>query len=164
MDQNQLTALFRRLGARDPEAWARSQVEEGMPQLARFLFLRQAWRNTVREGDSRWIDAAIERAQADPNAPFAGIGLALGRLRGQGAADADVTDVVRGMQAEFLFRLCYLLDDPGEVEPEVADVAWRLVQLDADGNSADTISGLHESVLETDPTGRQMRRRPDESR
>src|SRR5687768_4776329 len=31
-----LTAVLERLGARDPRAWARSQVSEGIPQLARF--------------------------------------------------------------------------------------------------------------------------------
>jgi len=44
MNQKELAALFQKLGARDPDHWARSQVEEGVPQLARFLFLRQAWR------------------------------------------------------------------------------------------------------------------------
>jgi len=42
MNQEQLTALFQKLGARHPEGWARSQIKEGIPQLARFLFLRQA--------------------------------------------------------------------------------------------------------------------------
>ena len=35
----------------DPESWASSQVEEGIPQLARYLFLRQAWGCVVREDD-----------------------------------------------------------------------------------------------------------------
>jgi hypothetical protein len=43
MNQDELTALFKKVGARKPEGWARSQIEEGIPQLARFLFLRQAW-------------------------------------------------------------------------------------------------------------------------
>jgi hypothetical protein len=64
------------------------------------------------------------------------------------------------MQAELLFSLCYLIEDPGDVEPEVEDVAWALVQVDAEGTVLDTIGGLHESVLETDPTGREMRPRP----
>jgi hypothetical protein len=38
----ELTELFARLGAPRPESWARSQLEEGIPQLARFVFLRQA--------------------------------------------------------------------------------------------------------------------------
>ena len=51
----QLTELFRKLGADDPEGWAGSQVREGFPQLARFLFLRQAWRKIVGKHDETWI-------------------------------------------------------------------------------------------------------------
>jgi hypothetical protein len=159
MNQKELAAMFRRLGARDPEGWARSQVEEGIPQLARYLFLRQAWRQVVKEGDSGWIEASIERAQTHPDEPYAGVGHALTKLRALGTTDEEITDVVRGMQAQLLFSLCYLLDDPGEVEPEVEDVAWVLAQVDTEGNVLGTVGGLHESVLETDPTGREMRPR-----
>jgi hypothetical protein len=159
-DLTQLTKLFDELGAHDPEGWARSQIEEGVPQLARYLFLRQAWRSVVPEGDSSWIDAAIERAKNHPDEPYAGAGLALARLRAKGATDEELTDLVRAMQAELLFSFCYLLEDPGEVEDAVSDITWSLVQIDDEGNALETIGGLHESVLETDPTGREMRPRP----
>jgi hypothetical protein len=159
MTQRELAALFRKLGARDPETLARSQLQEKIPQLARFLFLRQAWRNIVGEEDATWIDARIARAEQEPNEPFAGVGLALKKLRARGAGDDEVIDLVRGMQAELLFSFCYLLEDPGEIEPEVADVSWILAQIDEEGNVLGSISGLHESVLETDPTGREMRPR-----
>jgi hypothetical protein len=159
MKQAQLAALFRKLGAIDPEEWAQSQIEEGIPQLARFLFLRQAWRLVVREGDSTWIGHALAHAEARPADPYAGAGHALRKLRDRGASDEELTDLVRAMQAELLFRFSYLLEDPGDLEPEVSDVSWSLVQTDSDGNVLNNISGLHESVLETDPTGREMRPR-----
>lgn len=163
MDKRQelatLTGLFDRLGARNPEGWARSQIDEGIPQLPRYLFLRQAWRNIVPEGDSRWIDAAIARAKSHPNEPYAGAGLALARLLAKGATDDDMTELVRAMQAELLFSFCYLLEDPGEVEDAVSGIAWALVQIDGEGDVLQTIRGLHESVLETDPTGREVRPR-----
>jgi hypothetical protein len=56
-----------------------------------------------------------------------------------------------------LFGLCQLLEDPGEVEPEAADVAWSLFQVNDEGTPLAAINGLHESVLETDPTGREMK-------
>ena len=115
MIQKELAALFRRLGARDPEGWARSQLQEEIPQLARFLFLRQAWRTIIGEEDATWIDANIARAEREPNEPFAGVGLALKKLRARGAADDEIIDLVRGMQAELLFSLCYLLEDPGDL-------------------------------------------------
>ena len=60
-DLDELTALFKKFGARDPTVWAKSQLEEGIPQLQRFLFLRQAWRNVVSENDagSKRISRAI---------------------------------------------------------------------------------------------------------
>lgn len=79
----------------------------------------------------------------------------------RGATDEEITDVVRAMQANLLFSLCYVLEDPGAVEPKAADIAWALVQVDGEGNVVAIINGLHESVLETDPTRREMRPRPD---
>lgn len=155
-----LTKLFARLGAPNPEAWAESQLHDGVPQLARFLFLRQAWREVLADGDTSWIDSWIEESRGAPDAPYAGVGAALARLRSSGADDRDLTELVRGMQAQLLFALCYQLEGPGELEPGVQDVLWALVQINEDGEVLGHIGGLHESVLETDPTGREMRPRP----
>lgn len=154
-----LTQLFAELGAPDPEGWARSQLGEGLPQLARFLFLREAWRAVLAEGDTAWIDPTIAASRAQPDAPFAGVGAALARLRDAGARDEDIAEVVRGMQAAALFAFCRLVDDPGLPEPELSDVSWALVQVSPGGEVLAQIAGLHESVLETDPTGREMRPR-----
>lgn len=154
-----LTSLFEKLGAPNPESWAKSQIERGISQLHRFLFLRQAWSSIIQE-DSSWIHVQIKHSEKDQNAPFAGIGLALKHALKKGISENDLTDIARGMQAELLFALCYLLEDPSFEEPELGDIGWCLVETDASLDpSADVISGLHESVLETDPTGREMRPR-----
>ena len=153
-----LTALFRKLGAREPELWAKSQLEERIPQLSRYLFLRQAWRLIVgADDDPGWIDSYIRNAEAKPDAPYSGSGHALRSLRARGATDVELNELVRGIQAELLFGLCYLLEYPGDVEPEARDIAWALFRLDEDGRPVEPIAGLHESVLETDPTGREAR-------
>jgi hypothetical protein len=158
-DINALIRRFAALGASDPETWARSQVEEGIPQLARFLFLRQAWQHVVPDDDPAWITAEMKAANDDPEAPFAGVGHALARLKANGASDADLTDLVRGMQVNLLSSLCYLLEDPGlDGDPEAEDISWALCQITEEG--AVPVNGLHESVLESDPTGREMRPRP----
>ena len=155
-DLEKLTSIFAKLGADDPESWARSQIDEGIPQLARFLFLRQAWKLIIDEDDEKWID--IYRAPAaKPNEPGAGIGPALNRLLSSGANKKDITEVVRVMQWELLFCFCYLLEDPGDVEDEVRDLGWALFQVNEEGEPIVPINGLHESVLEMDPTGREMR-------
>jgi len=157
-----LTALFRKLGAPDPEGWARSQVEEGIPQLARFLFLRQAWRGVVSENDPTWIDRAIAHAEEDSDAPYAGAGYALSSLRARGATDFELTELVRAMQAELLFHIAYILGDSSDLEPLADEIRWALVQTDEDDQPIAVVDGLHESVLETDPTGREARPRRSE--
>lgn len=151
--------IFRKAGARGPEGWARSQVEEGIPQLARFLFLRRAWEYIVSEDDSSWIDRVIIHDDKRPADPYAAVGHALKSLRAKGATDEEITDLVRGIQAELLFGLCYMLEDPGDVPDGVTPVDWGLFRLDEHGNPVEPIRGLHESVLDTDPTGREMRPR-----
>jgi hypothetical protein len=159
-NESQLRQLFSRVGAKDPEGWARSQAQEGINQLHRFLFLRQAWSNVVSEGDHAWMESAISRAEAYPDEPYAGVGGALKRLMNAGASRDDLSDLVRGMQAQLLFNLCYLLEDPSLAEPELAEVGWALVETDSEFEpTGRTIGALHESVLETDPTGRAMRPR-----
>lgn len=158
-ERSDLTELFRVLGAPHPEGWAASQVDEGIPQLHRFLFLRQAWKAIYSENSTSWIDAAIINAQRQPDAPYAAMGTALAALRTKGIADGEITDLVRGAQAELLFQLCYLLEDPDITEEGARNVGWGLFTVDEDGAPGEPITALHESVLDTDPTGREMRPR-----
>jgi hypothetical protein len=162
VNQKELADLFRKLGAPHAETWAKSQIQEGIPQLARFLFLRQAWRKVASEEDTSWIGRWIERYESHPTEPFAGQGRALKQLRARGATDEEITDLVRAREAELLFSFCYLLEDPEINDSGADDVTWGLFQTDDDGNPLVPlmrIGGLHESVLETDPTGREMRPR-----
>jgi len=53
MKASRLTHLFEVAGAPDPQSWAESELSEDIPQLARFLFLRQAWRLVVADTDRR---------------------------------------------------------------------------------------------------------------
>ena len=159
-DKKNLAELFRELGARDPEGWASSQTSEGINQLHRFLFLRQAWERVISEDDDSWIDEEIANSEKSPRQPFAGIGLALARMQARGVAREDIVDLTRGMQARMLFDFCYLLADPSIIESSVEDIGWALVETDSDFEpTGEVISGLHESVLDTDPTGREMRPR-----
>jgi len=65
MTEAELTNLFAHLGAREPAAWARSQINENIPQLARFLFLRQAWKLVVPEKDRTWIAQEMQEMNMD---------------------------------------------------------------------------------------------------
>jgi len=163
MNLQELTALFRKLGAEDPEGWSRSQIREGIPQLARFLFLKQAWKMVVSEDDREWIS---EARRVDPNDPGGDLAPAIARILAAGGTESDLTKVVRIMQWQLLFGLCYLLDDPEHmrddretIQKEAGDILWSLFQVDENCSPLAVVGGLHESVLETEPTGREMRPR-----
>ena len=159
-NHKKLAELFRVLGARDPEGWAASQNLEGINQLHRFLFLRQAWEQVIPEDNDAWIEQEIANSEKNPGEPFTGIGHALLRMQDKGIAREDIVDLARGMQARLLFDLCYLLSDPSILESSVEDLGWALVETDDNFEpTGAVISGLHESVLDTDPTGREMRPR-----
>src|SRR5688572_11232405 len=112
-DIAELTKLFERLGAPDAELWARSQIEDGIPQLQRFLFLRQAWRNVGDENDVNWIERQIAEFERYPTEPYAGVGSALKRCLAKGVSSQDLAEIARGARAEMLFQISYMLDDPG---------------------------------------------------
>ncbi|GGO52389.1 hypothetical protein [Roseovarius pacificus] len=160
---HQLTELFRALGAQRPEQWASSQIQEKIPQLHRYLFLKQAWAQVVDETDDSWIERIIESARRNPEGPFSGQGHALERMLSLGVDRSDIVDLVRCSQAEMISGLCYLLDDPSlydEEDERVRDTGWCLVATDENLEpTREIIGGLHESVLGTDPTGREMRPR-----
>ncbi len=69
MTEAELADLFARLGAREPDAWARSQINENIPQLARFLFLRQAWKLVGPEEDRPWIAQEMQEMNMDAQGP-----------------------------------------------------------------------------------------------
>lgn len=155
----ELTKLFASLGASEPELWATSQMDEGIPQVLRFMFLKQAWNYIVTEGDTAWIDEQIENAKKYPEEPYAGLGVALEHCLEHGADPKRLSEIARCLQAQMLFNLGYLLDGPAySMSESLDDVAWGLFQVDEEGKPfGEQIGGLDESVLEMDPTGREMR-------
>ena len=103
MNEQELTDLLARLGAPNPAGWARSQIREGMPQLVRFVFLRQAWKLIVASGDTKWIE---QQLQVSAHEPLGAIASALTRLLAQDVQKEDLTTVVKVMQCRLLFSLC----------------------------------------------------------
>lgn len=152
----ELKALFAKYGAKSPESWARSQLDEGIPQLQRFLFLRQAWSQVVRTGDEEWIQRWRQAAERDHDGSHAPVAHALKTCLEKGVSAKELIDIVRGVQSEFLFQLCYLLEDPMFTEEELQNFSWGLFEIDKDGDPiGPRIFALHESVYETDPTREQ---------
>jgi hypothetical protein len=150
VNRTELIEAFRSLGAPDPEAWAASQIEEGIPQLHRYAFLKQAWGTAVGPDNTSWIEN-MQRGQG------AAAG-ALSRLVDTGCSAEDLTQVVRAMQADLLFSVCYLLDCPDPEDVGDNTIGWGLFTCDTDDQPGEKITGLHESLLETDPCVEGSRR------
>jgi hypothetical protein len=148
-----LTETFRRAGAIDAESWARSQLAEGIPQLAIFSFAKALWNGVIQE-DDKWIDQEIEWAKSHPRSPCAQSGSALEEMLAKGVSRQAITDLVRVFQYSVLYHACLILD--GSRVEDVPITEWTLHQVDENGKPIAIIQGLHEVLLSMDPTGREM--------
>jgi hypothetical protein len=71
-----------------------------------------------------------------------------------------IAELVRVMQWQVLAGLALQLGDPSVVEYPSKDlprVHWILFEVDEDGEPLHPIDGLIESVLDAEPSGREMR-------
>jgi hypothetical protein len=150
-DPDDFAALLRKLGARRPEIWVVPTEKGRRQELLRFLFLREAWSVVVEKGSSVWIENYLRYGRQLPAGSLGEAGRALKRIREAGAADQDITTLVRQLQAHVLFQICYLIDGTALREPEVADIQWNIFEVDEDGNPLLAFDALAEYVGETDP-------------
>src|SRR4051812_13061607 len=97
---------FKELGAQDPKEWARSEISDNIPQLARFMVLRALW----REGISPWMDAGALREVA-----------AARRLIDAGADPHDVLLVARAGAYEAVAAAVHILDEGGDPDARESD-------------------------------------------
>jgi hypothetical protein len=137
---------FSQRGVGDPEGWARSEISEDVAQMTRFLFLTAVWRR---------MKGAVSDALVSESATS---------LLEAGCDRGTMETLVKSAVYQLAFELCYLLDEPdgttwtedgvrrSDVEP--TDRRWQLREVRPDGSlSFRDVSGLHESLLETDPSG-----------
>ena len=145
----QLAAIFRELGVTDPQSWARSEVEEGIPQLAMVLFLQLARSSIDDLRDVRVLRDTIRRAGGRESTE------ALRRLVDAGTSTSDLLQVVRDVLRDYLTQICFLLDDTSAIRfsgwpraAELEKIHWGLFAVDHRGRPGPDMSGLHEIVGE----------------
>jgi hypothetical protein len=156
----ELTEVFRNYGADDPEGLARSEVEQGIPQLAVFSFAKALWACIVDEDDDHWIDQEVERAKDGPNDPCAQIGPALQEMLSKGVSRRAIADLVRVVQYGVLSHVVSVIN--GSDGEDVPIRGWKLYQTDEEGYPVMALHGLRDMLPQLDPTGRAMRpREPD---
>jgi hypothetical protein len=132
---------MRELGADNPEGWAQSEIEEGIAQEARFLFLRAIWPTLIQP-------------LADPNVmrryP------AVARLLDAGANPDDLSRALRAVAYETAFGVIERVDEGHDADAPDDAPGWLLVEtVNADTLTGRDVGGLHESLQSLDPTGRE---------
>lgn len=170
---------FRALGAGDPEGWAASEVEEDIPQLARFLFLRSLWRGAEqwKQPPEAWFaemvpqpaeeDAATEEdddtptlvasssggvVDEDVDPPFGAAEQAVRRILTAGADPEDLKEVARAIFLHTAFDAVHTVDEGHDPEAGEGVPGWLLVEVGADlVLTGRVIPGLHEDLLTTEP-------------
>ncbi|MEU1077300.1 MULTISPECIES: hypothetical protein [unclassified Streptomyces] len=121
-------------------AWARSEIDENQPQLARFVLLRSLWRGAI---DGWAAPGALEQVPAAR------------RLLDAGADRDDLVVLARAIAYEAVFAVVDELDCGGDVNVSGVDVGWAVMESGEDGCSTGRpLSGLHEDLLTMDPSGR----------
>jgi hypothetical protein len=138
---DELTRRMTELGAPDPSAWARSEIDEGIPQQTRYLFLRSIWPEIIdryaSEDNVREIPAAA-------------------RLLEDGASLADLATALRAVAYAAAFEVINRVDDGYDHYAPSGSPGWNLIEVDADYRpTGRDIRALHEDLLDLDPSGRE---------
>ncbi|MDQ0984877.1 hypothetical protein [Streptomyces sp. V2I9] len=151
-ERDRLTALFHALGAdADAPDWAESEIEEGLPQLARYRLLRTVWQDVDAWSTAapRWVDAyRADGAAAD----------AVDRALAAGLTPEDLGALAREVARETAFAVLHALADPADgslpADVEARLPGWRLAELDAEGvPTGRHLDALHEDFAELEPKG-----------
>jgi len=134
-----LLERFHKLGSDDPESWVRSEIDEDIAQLARFLVLRLIWEQELQPLREGKLPYATRLAEAE--------------------ADLDlVREVCEAVAGGLLFSVLTLIDgdwvDDRLSDPDMP--GWRLMEVDRKTGelTGRDVGALHESVDEVDPEGR----------
>jgi hypothetical protein len=118
----------------------RGELDQDVPELARFILLRRIWLDLIRS----WSDS-----DGDLRSP------SVERLVDQGAILSDVSNLAQTIAYETAFGLLSLLDI-GQDAVMGDTPRWRIVEIDDGGRpTGRALSGLHESLLGADPTGNE---------
>jgi hypothetical protein len=145
----ELVRRFRELGAQDAESWAKSESGENIPQLARFCLLRGTRRSINGWATSdTWIDSSLKEGTRGGHEIFVKGGQALRRLLDAGASRSDLQDLARLIAFNATFEVLDRIDDGYDAGLEDDYPGWRLIETMDEKETARTLGGLHESLLE----------------
>jgi hypothetical protein len=136
-----LLERFRAAGCNDdPEGWVRSEIDEDIAQLARFVFLRRVWHDNIQH----W--RGTTRIDRWP--------LAQKLVAGEGSLE-ELAFLCGAIATETVRSMLDVLDDVLVDMTESESPGWRLMEVDrATGElTGRTVDALHESLSEVADPG-----------
>lgn len=125
------------VGCPDPAGWVRSEIDENIPQAARYRFLHQLWPRMIDvwHGGIGSIPAARRALEA-------------------GADHEDLVRLARAVAYETVFAMLVYLDDDQPGASAEALPSWWLGEVDPAGIlTGRPVQGLYEDLLTSDPSG-----------
>jgi len=123
------------------------------------LFLRGLWKSIPDEDDASWVQRVAQLPVTSE--PLGDFGEIVREMLQKGVSAAAIARFAKLVGYETAFGICYHLDDPHASYEGFGDkpqeVAWGVFSLDpATDEPASPLEGLHERLLSSDPTGREM--------
>lgn len=146
-----LIAKMKALGASEAEAWVRSEIQEDIPQVMRYLVLRLFAREVKRYDDG--IDNLLTNAQKAAKEGYGDYtedaGHALQRMEAAGISKEHIKALVMLGIYEGLFAFINVLDEEGDYEHRDLK-GWMLMEFDHDEfvPTGRLLNLLHESLLQ----------------
>jgi hypothetical protein len=139
-------------GATNPELWVRSEIEENIPQMARFLILRKLWKeiDSWRDDVAFWVERNINEAEKRPQHPLAKAGFSLKKVKDLGVSLDDLGNIAEMVAFESIFYAVSTIDEGYESDEDNESLpCWHLIETNAnDEPTGRFIDGLHESLLD----------------
>ena len=154
---DRMIALLEQFGAKDPVGWVRSEMQEDIPQVARFLFLHeirsQLVDNYTYGGLTEPVPTHLRPAEIEAKGEEA-----YKRLIEAGANPHDIEDVGRGEACRTVWNFLCLLD--GVLESEYEDIEdaprWMLSEVTGPIGEGELtgrcLDGVHENFSSLYPT------------
>lgn len=139
---------FRRIGVINPQQWAEAEVQEGLGNIPKAMFLHQAWSNIPKENDITWLETWMASAR---RAGESDVLAALERMINAGTSKNDIVLVIKEMMARLLYDISYLVDDPSIEDEELEHIAWGLYEENEDMEPIRRMGCVHELVYDLDP-------------
>ena len=148
-EAEKLIATLAELDCPDPEAWARRQLRDHLPQVSRLLLMRHLWSDSINSWrDSElWITNLVEDSEDNPEGPFSSAGVALARILDSGADPSDIAQLARFIAYQSVFSAVHTLDVGFDSDRDGELPGWALVERDPLGNiTGKVLAGLHNEL------------------